>query len=55
MVTDYYKFPNGILVRLEFFGEKGIPFTTYRLGGLRTFNKHFDKVGEEYDIVVEEG
>ena len=54
MVTDYYKFPDGLLVRLEFFGNDGIPFTTYRLGGERSLKKFHRHLGEEFEIVVEE-
>lgn len=53
-VEDFAKIHNGQLVRLEFFGNKGIPFTSYRKARRNTFNKYSRHMGEEYEIVVEE-
>ena len=45
---------NGQLIRLEFFGDKGIPFTTYRKYRKSSFNKYYRDLGQVFDIVVEE-
>lgn len=52
-VPKYSKIHNGQIIRLEFMGDKGIPFTSYRRAKRNSFNKYYKHLNQTYNIVVE--
>ena len=52
---NFYDLPkSGKLVQLIFLGNKGIPFCTLRPDHHGKFSYYTDKIGQEFEIVVQE-
>ena len=51
---QYYPLPNGWILILIFLGDKNIPFTTIRRSTAQKQAWYESKIGERFDIVVEE-